>query len=45
VIKKTVWDLKEESSGVIYVSIPAFCLSDLNSMKNDVNQQTRVPGF
>jgi hypothetical protein len=45
VIKKTVWDLKGESSGLIYVSIPAFSLNDLNSMKNGVNQQTMVPGF
>ena len=43
--KKIVWDLKGESSGLIYVSIPAFSLSDLNNMKNGVNQQNRVPGF
>jgi len=44
-IKKTVWDLKGESSGLIYVAIQAFSLSDLNSMKNGVNQQTKVPEF
>ena len=43
--KKFVWDLKGESSGLIYVAIPAFSLSDLNDMKNGVNQQTRVPGI
>jgi hypothetical protein len=43
--KKIIWDLKKHSYGLIYVAFPAFPLSDLNSMKNGVIQQTRVPGF
>lgn len=45
VIQKICWNFKGESYGLIYFAFPAFSLSGLNSMKNGVKQQIRVPGF